>query len=150
MRAKLIRALLLVAAAAAVAVALALAAAPHEPSEAGSRPLWMPAQTGRSVVQLHPAPGRPESSPQPVVRVPAVPAASRRPAVPASPPRRPRTRIVIVPGVILTRVEPDEPAVEVIPVKPRRTRPVPTTRELAEAGEAELVHDPPAPPRPHE
>jgi hypothetical protein len=150
MRGKLIRALLLVGAAAAVAVALALAAAPHEPSEARSRPLSMPAQTGKSVVQLLPAPGRPESSLEPIVRVPAVPAAARRPAVQASPPRRPRTRVVVVPGVILTRAEPAEPAVKVIPVRRKPAPQVSATRELAEAGEAEFVHDPPSPPRPHE
>jgi hypothetical protein len=150
MRANLIRGLLLVVAAAAVAVALALAAASQEPSEAGSS-LRMPAQTGRSVVQLHPAPGRPESSPGPVVRAPQVQAVPRTPAAPA-PPRKHRPRIVVLPGVILTRAAPVKPAVKVIPV---RRKPVPTepaTRELAEAdvAAAELLHDRPAPPRPHE
>jgi hypothetical protein len=149
MRAKLIRALLLVAAAAAVAVAFALAAAPHEPSDARSGPLRMPAQTGRSVIELRPAPGRPESSLGPVIRVPAAPAARRTPS-PATVPRRPRTRIVIVPGVILTRAEPAKPGIKVIPVPLKRTPPRPVTRELAEVQAAELVHDRPAPPRPHE
>jgi hypothetical protein len=149
MRATLIRALLLVAAAAGVAVAFAVAAAPHDPAEAASSRLRMPAQTGRSVVELHPAPGRPESSPGPIVRVPAVPAAVRTPAVPASP-RRPRARIVIVPGVILTRAEPVTPRVKVIRVLPKGTPPLPPTRELAEGGAAEFGHDRLAPPRPHE
>jgi hypothetical protein len=150
MRAKFIRSLLLLLGASAGAVAFALAAASHEPSDA-SAPLRMPAQTGRTVVTLRPAPGRPESSPGPIVHEPAVPtrAHPHKQAVAARP--RPRARVVIVPGVILTRADPTPPRVKVIPVPRKVTPPAPTTRELAQV-EAELaaVHDRPAPPRPHE
>jgi hypothetical protein len=145
MRANWIRRLLLVAAAAAVAGGFALAAAPHEGPETPSTALRMPAQTGRSVVDLRPAPGRPESSREPVVRAPAPRAAAPKPASPTPRPL-PRARVVVVPGVVLTRAEPARPNVRVIRIKPKIVLP-PATRELA--GEAE-VHDRPAPPRPHE
>jgi hypothetical protein len=149
MRAKCIRSLLLLLGVAAATAAFALAAASHEPSDTAAR-LRMPAQTGRTVVTLRPAPGRPESSPGPIAHAPAVPTRTD-PHKPAAKPRPRRARVVIVPGVILTRAEPARPRVKVIPLPRKVAPPAPTTRELAQV-EAELaaVHDRPAPPRPHE
>lgn len=148
MRANWLRRLILVAAAAGVAGAFALAAAPHEGSEIPSTALRMPAQTGRSVVDLRPAPGRPESSPEPVLRAPAPPASAPKP-VGASHRPRPRARVVVVPGVVLTRAERATPNVKVIRIQPKPT-PSSPTRELAGETASEQVHDRPAPPRPHE
>jgi hypothetical protein len=148
MRANWLRRLFLVAAAAGVAGAFALAAAPHEGSETPATALRMPAQTGRSVVDLRPAPGRPESSSEPVLRASAAREAAPKP-VAASPRPRPRARVVVVPGVVLTRAEPARPKVKVIRIEPKRTPP-PPTRELAGETASEQVHDRPAPIRPHE
>jgi hypothetical protein len=145
MRATWIQMLLLVAAAGAAAGAFALAAARHGALEAHNAPLRMPAETGQSVVDVRPAPGRPESSPRPVVRVPVTPVETPRPA-PARPRARARVRVVTVPGVFLTRAEPTRPPVQLVRAKPKK--PAIQTRELAGLPEPEPMHD--SRPRPHE
>jgi hypothetical protein len=154
MRATWIQKLLLVAAAATAAAAFALAAGPHGGSEAAGTPLRMPAETG-SVVDVRPAPGRPESSPGPVVRAPATPIETTKPAKAAPRPRprvrprlRPRVRVVTVPGVVLTRAEPTKPRFELVRAKPKHL--VTATRKLAALPEpeSEPMHD--NRPRPHE
>jgi hypothetical protein len=146
MRATWIQMLLLVAAAAAAAGAFALAAAPHGASEAHSAPLRMPA-VSQSVVDVRPAPGRPESSPRPVVRAPATPVETPKPP-PARPRVRPRTgvTVVTVPGVVLTRLEPAKPPVLLVRAKAKK--PPIQTRELAGLPEPQPMHD--NRPRPHE
>jgi hypothetical protein len=147
MRATWIKALLLVAAAATAAAAFALAAGPHGAAEAAPALLRMPAEIG-SVVDVRPAPGRPESSPVPVVRAPATPIETTKPAKAAPPPRardrlrpRPRVRVVTIPGVVLTRAEPTTPRFELVRAKPKH--PVTPTRELAGLPEpgTEPMHD---------
>jgi hypothetical protein len=148
MRATWIQTLLLLGAAAAAAGAFALAAGPRGAPEAHSTPLRMPAATGRSVVDARPAPGRPESSPLPVVRAPATPVETPKPR-PAKPRVRPRAgvRVVTVPGVVLTRAEPVlKPRVQLVRAKPKK--PVTVTRELAGLPQPEPMHD--SRPRPHE
>lgn len=145
MRATFLQALLVVGAALAAAVVFALVAAPRGAPEARSAPVRMPAETGRSVVDVRPAPGRPDSSPAPVVRAPSTPAAApKAPARPKPTTRvarpRPRIRVVTVPGVVLTRVAPAKAPAQLVRVKP--TKPPAPNRELAS------VEQPPAEPLP--